>query len=810
MPSTSIDTASSEPPAPSRRRSNAALGLVVVLLATPALLALVHELSDLDLRGPPSGDAAVLEIGVLEAARGHNLLGPYSRFGWHHPGPLYIYLLVPLYSATDHATGALHVTAILIGLGSVLTTLFVGARVFPRPIAIATLGLALALVVRHIAATYAPSPFAETWNPVVTILPLGALSMLCVHFASGSRGAGVVALGVHAFLCQTHVAYVPVASVTLGLGAAFFVVTRRREGARPRDPHFAVAAALLFAVAWAPPIADQVHGSGNFGAMISFFRWDGRSHIVPAAALDVALDGWSAPVRSAIGLGRAGGHTLDAFAIVFAVVTVGTLLIGAVRAVRGRHHDATAAATITLAGLLTAGGSTLGIDDVRNDYIVGFAAIVGGLALPIGALVLLGDGGPSWIDRLGTPLTVLVLCVVSFGLGTKTVAGYTYRERHRDAFRARSVPRALADAALPYVRDTTPHPFAARTENTWPHMAGTLLVLAKRGEHPVVDPSYAFMFGDAFSYADDIPRALIFANRPLPYARLVQRVGPIYLHIGIAARVGPRTVPMLRVVNAPLVRGHTRAITDGRWPPRGTAPRAPSTIALETNAFVDVALPAIVASNLRLSCEGDDVYEVSASENGAHFASLGIARCHPGAGMRDTRFALPSLRTFEILRIRPHGGTLPAHLGEVAIDASEDVTLVDFGSPQARDYVVSGFSTEEERDGLTFSWIEGTKATITLPLSPRTRHALELSAGPLYIEGRTQTLHVLVGGAEIGRVAMRRGIAPYRFAIPAEHASARTTMTFRLSYAEAPSAFGASQDTRRLSARLGRLVVTAE
>jgi len=36
-------------------------------------------------------DGAILEIYALQALEGKLLVGPYSRFGWHHPGPGYFY-----------------------------------------------------------------------------------------------------------------------------------------------------------------------------------------------------------------------------------------------------------------------------------------------------------------------------------------------------------------------------------------------------------------------------------------------------------------------------------------------------------------------------------------------------------------------------------------------------------------------------------------------------------------------------------------------------------------------------------------------
>ncbi len=45
------------------------------------------------LRGALFGDRALLALSADDAWRAPVLLGPYSRFYWHHPGPLYFYVL---------------------------------------------------------------------------------------------------------------------------------------------------------------------------------------------------------------------------------------------------------------------------------------------------------------------------------------------------------------------------------------------------------------------------------------------------------------------------------------------------------------------------------------------------------------------------------------------------------------------------------------------------------------------------------------------------------------------------------------------
>jgi hypothetical protein len=71
------------------------------------------------------GDGAFLELGTLHSVRGIWPFGPYSQFGRHHPGPLYFYLLAPLYAAGGFRFAALNVGAALINAASAILMLSV-------------------------------------------------------------------------------------------------------------------------------------------------------------------------------------------------------------------------------------------------------------------------------------------------------------------------------------------------------------------------------------------------------------------------------------------------------------------------------------------------------------------------------------------------------------------------------------------------------------------------------------------------------------------------------------------------------------
>src|SRR4051794_6892165 len=45
----------------------------------------------------PNVDIAVFELGVRNTLHHGAFVGPYSRFGWNHPGPFIFYLVAPIY-----------------------------------------------------------------------------------------------------------------------------------------------------------------------------------------------------------------------------------------------------------------------------------------------------------------------------------------------------------------------------------------------------------------------------------------------------------------------------------------------------------------------------------------------------------------------------------------------------------------------------------------------------------------------------------------------------------------------------------------
>ena len=226
-------------------------------------------------------DGAILEIYTLEALRGALLVGPYSRFGWHHPGPLYFYTLAPWYWLSGLHTAGMQAGALAINL--------IATWVIVRTM-IAEASTPTAIAVSSFTAWYAfrtGDMLVSVWNPHIVVLPLVAYTVLAAAAAGRPRRSyllGLVVVG--AFLAQTHLAMVPIVAV-LGVAAAW--KSRRLSGTT-----WAIAVAVKL-VLWIPPLVEQLtHRPGNLVSIARFFVHGGRGQ-----DLSIAVASWASAVTAA-------------------------------------------------------------------------------------------------------------------------------------------------------------------------------------------------------------------------------------------------------------------------------------------------------------------------------------------------------------------------------------------------------------------------------------------------------------------------------------------------------------------------------
>jgi hypothetical protein len=298
---------------------SAALALICV--AAPFILALGRLATEPAVPVNLAGDSALIELATREASEGARLLGPYSRFGWNHPGPLYFYLLAGPYQLLGGDPRGLHAGVLLLNLTSALAVVaVVWRRVGPRAVPAAS------AVVLAFALALGPAKLRDLWNPTVIVLPTLLLMVLAAATAAGSWPSLAGAVVVGSFLAQTHVAVAPFVAVALAGTPVTRLAAARRARQRSRRPAgrasdwprppparsraertwpcgltrsrpgpmpigLVVAAVASAAVAWAPPLHEQATSAGNLGTLARFFVGTGGGHTLTA--------GWHAFVQAA-------------------------------------------------------------------------------------------------------------------------------------------------------------------------------------------------------------------------------------------------------------------------------------------------------------------------------------------------------------------------------------------------------------------------------------------------------------------------------------------------------------------------------
>ncbi|MCU1352847.1 MAG: hypothetical protein JWM05_2056 [Acidimicrobiales bacterium] len=490
--------------------------LATVLFAMPALAALGSALRRSWL---PVSDWALIELHVREVGTGQTpLVGAYSRYGWHHPGPWPFYLLAVPYRIIGSAHGllagaALWNLAALVAIAVLLWTTNRWLAVLALPL--------LALLVHTLGAAFLSDP----WNPSLPVLLIALLVPVAHRHSLGAGWTAPVFAALASIVVQAHVSLLPmVVAITAGA-----VVVRRLGRSTPPRParrsrrgpaRVTMATILVLLVAWTPVVMEQaLHHPGNLTLITRYLRGSDRD--LPAidqprlgvggtARLmerQLALPGpWMGarePVRyfdldSIAGTGRPRDllPLLVAFAAAVAV------------AVRRRDRDALTLLGLAVAGTAGMGASLVALRGPPYGWLVrGVWAVAAWVwiacawALGRAALAALGrdvaspavrrDGAPAKDDgRAGergprVPLPVVAYALVVLAALSATTAWRGSLGERRVDLKARATER-MAPAAVAAARKAGGaflFPLPIGGQETW----GLVLALDRAGVPWTVD-----------------------------------------------------------------------------------------------------------------------------------------------------------------------------------------------------------------------------------------------------------------------------------------------------------------------------------
>lgn len=508
------------PPADPAVTDEATLGwrswLPVAATALPFIVLAVVAASNAGNAATPFGDTAVIELRTLAASRGRELLGPYSRFGWQHPGPAFFYWAAPFFRVSGARPGGLALAAATANLAWVVV-LVTAARRAAGTVAAWVLGGVVVFAAWRFGMGWLHNP----WNPLLIVLPIATCGVLGAAVASRVRWALPVLAIAASFTVQTHVGTAPVVAVIL-LVTLLPAAWQQRRAWRDWTRTVALSAVASVAI-WLPAIAEQIaHEPGNLTQLYEFFR-DHRDTRHPVGEV-LRLTAPQLSLTAGDLGGRISGPTtllrpLSGAGVALLAFVGVALLAGIVWAVRTKRPFLWALNAAALAGGVTAVFSTRSAFGDLEAYFTSFSTGIGILAWS--AILLTGvTAGRDLLarqpDRLlarTRPLATNVLRVAAL-VGVVAIAGATTQVGELAQSSDRPSVTRLADWAEagfeghPHqrvlVRFIGPDP--------WVDGAGLMAELERRGTRVAVRPELTYLFGPTYRSRGDEQMTLIITH----------------------------------------------------------------------------------------------------------------------------------------------------------------------------------------------------------------------------------------------------------------------------------------------------------
>ncbi|UCH94212.1 MAG: hypothetical protein JSV88_28620 [Candidatus Aminicenantes bacterium] len=330
-------------------------------------------------------DEATLELRVLNATRHIQYLGPYSRFGWNHPGPIYFYLLLPFYALFSMGTQSLYVGAVFINIVSLLTLLYFLFK-SKNNYFFYFMAFLLSLYIVYVLGFNA---FSTIWNPYVTILPFAAIIFMCTYLSLGNLKVLPLVALFSSFVVQTHVAYIPVLSGIIFISLLLCGLEKRRvsknsplekDGQKPgKETLKSIGITIgVLLVLWIIPIVETIkYPPGNLMQLVYYFMSSTTSHGLSESIAAVS-GAANAPLVKFLGLFFPGISlsTTGSLLILFFIQLVLVTAAGIVLYRSGKKYQLHLL-VFGLAGLIIAVISAMKITGPIYPYLIKWMSVIG-------------------------------------------------------------------------------------------------------------------------------------------------------------------------------------------------------------------------------------------------------------------------------------------------------------------------------------------------------------------------------------------------------------------------------------------------
>jgi hypothetical protein len=411
------------PPTPERVRRERwwSVGLVALLLL-PLVVSAFYLWFSVGDSYLPTVDWALFELQTRDALRHGVFVGPYSRFGFNHPGPLLFYVLAGPYKLLGSRSISMHIAALAVNAATIATIGWVAFRRGRLPIVL-TVIVPVGLLTHALGADLLRNP----WNPYLPVLPLLLVLLLAWSVAVGDLWMLPIAIAVASFAIQSHVGLALESLALLAVAGVGVIVQGVRTPGADRAAWWRRLAkvsgvsAVVFVVLWLPVgYGTFVKGDGNIRRLFDFFT-QGR----PTAGFNTAFKvlglQWGPRPEWILGP-RGNGVFGNAFTEPRWWLAI-WLVLGAaatVVAIHRRAADASATETLwfavlILVGLAAALVAVSNIVDVLFPYLNRWTWVLGA---GLGMLVLQGlwlavpPARRQQVLRIATPVSAVILTVL--------------------------------------------------------------------------------------------------------------------------------------------------------------------------------------------------------------------------------------------------------------------------------------------------------------------------------------------------------------------------------------------------------------
>jgi hypothetical protein len=486
-----IETDRHEPSRFRRTQWSQLAAIVLVVLALSPVIAVLITRVGRDY--VPTGDVGLIDTRVRDVLSTHPpLVGPYSRYGWSHPGPLMFFLIAIPSAITGQAAWATLVGgALLQGIAIVWLAWLAWRRGGLPLLAAAMVGISLIYV------TTGPWVVLEPWNPHIAIAFFALFAFQAWLFATGDHRVLFGAAITGTFLVQTHVGYAPLVVVVVAVAGvyAYFDIRWGRVDSsvlRSRVKRTVIVVVLL----WTPALIEMVqHPPGNLPRVASYFVRSKNAEpalgLLGGAQLLAAEFRWLPAWLGGSDFFDPLTHRANASPLLHLVLPVALLVVGLSVARRTRTSDAQRFLVMVAALLAAAPLILANVTGVPYPYLFYWRPV-------IAVMLALGVGGALWSAGwirgwLATMLVPIAVLLVAFGSGRIGIEALTH-DKAVSTYEAAtaSLSSQLKDHGMP------PRGVILRidTQSLIALQRGIFNELDRDGLPVHTDPALGFEFGD--------------------------------------------------------------------------------------------------------------------------------------------------------------------------------------------------------------------------------------------------------------------------------------------------------------------------